>query len=168
MERLITLRVQPDESWGPDSVLELWIGTEGAASLAASTPAGGTKVSERRVWPDRDECSGWGRGQLGLGALGTFTHAYGLGHGELGRFPFGGPCAPPRVLNYKYNATNPCANLPVGAKIVGANGVSSAVYEELIELSQRPRAISALTVAKSYIPYYAKLTWSASPDVPAA
>lgn len=164
MERIITLRVQRREDWPADARLLLYVGTENAADLAASTPAGGTEVMDEPVWPERAEMSGFGRGSFGEGRLGTFTHAFGFGHGEFGRFAFGESCTPRRTLRYRYDAVDPCADLPVGVKVSAAGNVSS-VAETVVTFAQTPRPVTRFTVGPGSMHSVAKLTWTASPDI---
>ena len=47
---LIQIKLPRLIAWQQQDKLALYVGTEGAVSLAASTPSGGTKVLERRVF----------------------------------------------------------------------------------------------------------------------
>ena len=49
MARLTITVTVPGGGWADDDKVQLFVGSENAADLAASTPTGGTQVDERRV-----------------------------------------------------------------------------------------------------------------------
>ena len=54
-------RVPMDMDWLDTDVLQMWVGSEGAANLAASTPAGGSLLAEQLVWPGGADRGAWAR-----------------------------------------------------------------------------------------------------------
>lgn len=139
----LTIRVPVRSNWIESDHVQLFIGTENAADLAASTPAGGTKVNDQSARPGNVQ-GGFGQGQFGAG-------------------PFGG--AHTVVIKHTYRSTDKCASLPIGVKVVDQAGNVSAVYETVKMLADPPRGARGLAIAATANTNEAKLSWTASPDI---
>ncbi len=142
----ITVRVPVRSTWSITDRLRLYLGTENAASLAASTPAGGTLAAE-------------------VPARGDGAAVYGWGEGEWGEGGWGGSAFPRAVLVADYLSTDKCAQLPLGVRVIDAAGNESDVYEGAAQLADPPIGARDLTVEPTDDPLEALLSWTASPDV---
>ena len=152
-------------AWAASDVLEVHIGSENAASLAASTPSGGSKVAELPAWGDEFVRGGFGGGGFGGGSFGFASGGYGFGMGEFGYGEFGLHDAPRAVIEFDYSSSDKCATLPVGVKVRDACGNVSDVFETVVQLHDPPRGARNLQVAATASPLQARLTWDKSPDV---
>ena len=167
---VITATIPRDLDWLPDDTLELYVGTENAADLASSTPAGGTLVAEISPWP-----GGVGKGGLGAPglALGEFILGNNPGDGRMlgepgsvlgyGQLSIAMPA--PAVIEYEYHATDKCATLPVGVSIVDAAGNRTTGPEDVVQLEDPPIGARSPAVAATANPGEVRLSWTASPDV---
>lgn len=161
--KLITLL-----SWQPGDVLRLYAGSENAASLAASTPAGGVLVAEVEPWPAGVARGGLGTGALGGAPLGYSSEGFGLGVGELGFGALGVNDVPRTTLEYEHLADDVCATLPVGVCIADAAGNESTKAEAVLQLSDPPQGARNLRVGSTGNIGEALLTWTPSKHVPDA
>ncbi len=151
-------------SWSTQDKLVLFKGTENAASLAASTPAGGTRIDDRPAW-EAGERRGRGSGVRGQGlrGYGPGSGVRGLGHRGDG---LRGLLAAERVtLEHRHNATDVCAQLPVGVKVEDEAGNLSTVVEAVASIKDRPRGPRNLAVGSTGNKNEARLTWTGSPDI---
>lgn len=160
----ISALVQRDPDWQPSDRLRLKLGSENAASLAASTPAGGTVVEEVEAWPPQLK-GGLGSGPLGVDPLGSSSVGYGLGVGELGYGALGDNTAPRVLLDDEYFPTDVTGVLPVGVTVTDEAGNESAVMETVIGINDPPKGARDLAVAGTGTPGEAALTWTESPNV---
>lgn len=161
----LTAKVPRRIAWSAQDVLELWIGSENAASLAASSPAGGAKVAEAPAWGDAFVRGGLGFDALGMNPLGYTSVGFGLGVGELGYGELGIHDAPRAIITHNYRASDKCAVLPVGVKVRDACGNVSTVFETTVQIHDPPQGARNLAIASTGTPLQARLTWDASPDV---
>jgi len=160
----INVKVPIDLDWLPTDLLELFVGDENVADLAASDPAGGERVSDRPPW------EGSLRGGLGMDPLGTvelgFTATgHGLGDGELGYGALGVNDMPRAVLEHAYDPTDICGVLALGVKVADEHDNRSSVSETLVGLSDRPKGARGLTLASTGNTHEARLSWTQSPGV---
>ena len=162
---LIAAKTTVDLDWLENDVLQLFVGTEDAADLASSTPAGGTMVLEQDVWANNAQKGGLGMGQLGLAPLGFSSVGFGLGEGELGFGALGINDVPRALVEHHYDPTDKCAALPVGVKVRDRGENVSAVIEKRIQLADVPKGARSVTIAGTGSPREARLTWTASADV---
>lgn len=162
----LTVAVPRDLDWPLDTKLQLFIGSENAASLAASTPSGGTQVDELRPWGDGDIKGGFGQGAFGEGAFGEEGGAYGFGEGPFGEGPFGNDL-PDVQFTYRYNRTLVCCSLPFGVKAVDDAGNASAVAEGVVVIEDYPQGVRdfAIAAVAGPTPNKVGLSWTESLDV---
>lgn len=161
----LTAKVPRRIAWSAQDVLELWIGSENAASLAASSPAGGSKVAEVLAWGDAFVRGGLGFDALGLNPLGHTSVGYGLGMGELGYGELGIHDAPRAVLTHEHRSADKCAVLPVGVKVRDACGNISTVFETTVQIHDPPQGARNLAIASTGTSLQARLSWDPSEDV---
>lgn len=129
--------------------LRLYIGTENATNLAASTPAGGTLVlAQAALVNGQAETYNWG-----LGAWGAPGSSWGSGF------------TPASEITYQYKPIDKSCTLPVGVKIADAAGNESSVIETVIQIADIPQGVRNLAVQATLNSNEALLTWTASPDV---
>jgi len=147
MARIIA-RVPRKIPWLPSDTLQLWIGSENVASLAASTPAGGTLATEVLAWGQGDAQDG-----------------YGWGQGEWGYGEWGNHNAPRAELEAEYTSADKCATLPVGVKVVDACGNVSVVFETTIQIHDPPQGARDVQVVANENTLEALVTWDESQDV---
>lgn len=161
---LIIARVPRKIAWSITDQLQLWLGTENAASLAASTPTGGRLAAQVPAWGEGDAHGGFGSegfGEGGFGGGGT----YGFGDGEFGYGEFGIHDAPRAVLEAQHQSVDKCATLPVGVIVVDACGNASVLFETIAQIHDPPIGARDLTVTPTENTLEALLTWTESPDV---
>jgi hypothetical protein len=162
---LIRVKVQRLSTWSPTDRLRLYVGTEGAASLAASTPAGGTLVSDV---PAFDAPGGAEKGGLGFEALDEAIDVEGspaIDDGELDYEELDVMALPRKTLEYRYLPTNRSATLPIGVKRADSSGNESAVVETVIQLADKPRPTRNVVAHATVNAGEVRLTWTQSPDV---
>jgi hypothetical protein len=162
---LIRVKVQRLSTWSPTDRLRLYIGTENAASLAASTPAGGTMVMDV---PAFDGPSGSEKGGLGFEQLDQAIDVEGapaVDAGELDREELDVLALPRKVIEYRYFPGNRSATLPIGVKRADAAGNESAVVETVVQLADTPRAPRNVVAHATVNAGEVRLTWTQSPDV---
>jgi len=160
----ISARVHRDLDWLPTDQLRLKVGSEGAASLSASSPAGGTVVQEVDAWP-RQLRGGLGDGPLGEEPLGYSTVGYGLGVGGLGYGALGVNDAPRVELEHEHLPTDVTAVLPIGVTVIDEAGNESSVLETVVAINDPPKGARGLGAAGTGTPGEVALSWTESPDV---
>lgn len=185
MPQTIKAKVMRDVDWGLGVTLRLMIGSENAAGLASSTPAGGTQVAEIPAWPELAMLGGLGADGVGEPPLGDSLLPFGLGEGELGYGALGVNDAARAVLEHRYQPADPCSTLPVGVVAVDVYGNESLVQETTVTLTEPPAGIRGLAIAAadglgmgllgtdplgsdSTLTGAVKLTWTASPHIEGA
>lgn len=167
----LRLQIKRRLAWPADAQLELWLGSENAVDLAASSPAGGTLARTVDVWPSEAARGGWGVGA----AWGQFTWssnpAGGVGWADSdvvwGQGLWGWTLLPDLVISHEYRPTDVCAALPLGVRVRDSVGERSDVLEGVALLNDAPRGARNLQVAATDNDNEALLSWSASPHVPA-
>lgn len=162
---LIRVKVMTDVDWSLSDRVELWLGSENAASLAASTPSGGRMVLEVPAWGDAGVKGGFGADPFGGVPFGFSQGGYGFGLGEFGFGAFGTSDVPRVRLEYHYPPSDKCATLPVGVKVRDLAGNRSNVIETIATFHAPPRPARRLTVHRTLNILEALLRWEASPDV---
>ncbi len=170
----LTLTIPIDPDWSADDLLQLLIGTENAADLAASTPSGGTVEREVAVFANPAMRGGWGFGSWGGpdddGIDGNhFTwggvppHAWGDASWGSGAWWQG--FYPDIVIEHDYDPTDKCATLPVGVRTRDQAGNVSAAVEQVVQIEDPPIGARNLAVVTTGSKNEARLTWTESPDV---
>lgn len=160
----LTVRVPREISWSTAHRLRLRVGSEGASSLSASTPAGGMVVAEVRPWQDLQP-AGLGLGALGSESLGFPSEGPGLGEGELGYGALGLDEQPRVALSADLRPVDRLARLPVGVDVVDGAGNVSAVVEQLVELSDVPAGVRDAQISAGASAGMARVTWTRSSNV---
>lgn len=160
-----TVRVPRDFDWLPSDQVELLLGSENAADLATSTPAGGTVVADISPWQDGIERGGLGADPLGEAPLGFSSIGYGLGEGELGFGALGINDAPRLIIEHTYRPTDKCASIPVGVQIRDKPGNVQSGPETTATLADPPKGARGLATAATASPREVQLTWTESSDV---
>jgi len=168
----ITVSIPRDRDWPADARARLMIGSEGAASLAASSPSGGTHVMDVNVWPAA------GRLRGGWGAPGTVWGATLISWGQLGQVAgwadpatawgggaWGVTMPGELVMVYRYWPTDKTATLPVGVVVADAAGNVSGAVEAVVTLDDAPRGVTDMAIAAGSADNQADLTWTLSNDV---
>jgi len=161
----LRLTIPSDPDWLPGDQVVLMVGSENAADLAASTPAGGDESLTVSV-PEHHAAGNLGGGRLGAGLLGAAEGAYGLGGGELGGGLLGVSALPRLTFERRYQPADKSASLPVGVGLRDAAGNQSAVIETQAALADPPAppGVGAITVTAAGTGA-AVLAWPASSDV---
>jgi len=155
-------------SWQTSDKLQLVVGTEDAANLAGSTPAGGTVVREVEPWPNAGQTQGgWGAGLWSefLWGVGPLTWPWGADASEWGGGVWGGSLIPRLIVDVVYRPTLVCCTLPVGVKLRDLAGNISTVLESLVTIKDPPIGARNLRVASSGDALEARLTFTQSPHV---
>ncbi len=132
----LVLTIPTQTSWSQSDTLRLLLGDENAASLAASTPAGGELVATTRP------LEGATRGGLDVGELDsdldTGPYLFGLDSGALdGRLDFGS--LPDAEIDYEFTPADICAVVPYGVSIEDAAGNESGAFETFDQVRDRPK-----------------------------
>lgn len=160
----LSVRVPRDINWTPAHRVRLRVGSENAASLAASTPAGGTLLTEARPWQEIAP-AGWLIDPLGAAPLGYPAEGLGLGQGDLFYGALGLSEAPRVLLQATVRPVDKLCRLPVGVDVIDEAGNVSAVVEQLIELSDLPRGVRRVTIEPGPSAGQAIVRWTRSADV---
>lgn len=161
----ITLTVPINLDWPQDAALVLYLGSENAADLANSQPAGGTEVASVPAWPGGTERPKLGDAVLGETLLGVEATGYKLGDGLLGAGVLGQNDVPPAVLRYAYDPDDVDATLPVGVAVRDGAGNESAKLETTVQLADPPAPATDAAVGSTGNANEARLSWAASADV---
>jgi hypothetical protein len=161
------MTIPRDIDWLPDDQVEMWIGTENAADLANSTPAGGALATSQSPWPGGAGRGGWGAGTWGDFVYGSDPEGFGYGDAGVvwGYGAWGVNLAPPIEVEHDYYPADKCALLPVGVRIKDPAGNRSAVVEDLLQLADPPRGIRNLAAAATGNPNEVQMSFTESPDV---
>ena len=162
---LLAIAIPRSTAWPRDARLRLYAGTENAADLAGSTPAGGTLVVDQPAFAADEELGGFGEGGFGDGLFGDAGPGWGFGDGALGDGLFGDNDLPPARLSYRHIPTLRECSLPVGAKVLDADGNESAVVETLAAIADPPRNPRDVVASATVNAGEVKLDWTPSPDV---
>lgn len=157
--------IDRDGAWPPDTRLRLMAGTENAASLAASTPAGGAAVAEIPAWASLFDHGGLGAGGLGEFPLGLDAEVLGLGLGELGFGELGLRDEVRAVLERRIHPADVCCLLPIGILALDAAGNASLVTETVAEIADPPQGARGLAAAATANPGELALSWTESEDL---
>lgn len=170
----LTIQVWRQDTWTPDDTVELWVGSLMAfpASLAASTPEGGTMVAEAPAWPSLAAQGSIAGQMIGEAIIGRNVYAPTIGQALIGYSTIANP-AGPLIMTHRYHppAGNVCGYLPIGIYLRDAVGNRSTVYETQVKVSDPPRGARGLAVNPSLdeedapIAGEALLSWTPSPDV---
>lgn len=160
----LSAKVNRDLDWTEQDKLRLRIGSENAASLAASTPAGGTVVDEQQAW-EGGMRGGFGADPFGQAPFGFSQVGYGFGEGEFGCGAFGINDAPRVQLSHRYRPDDVCAVLPIGVDVVDEYQNASSIVETRVGLNDSPDGIRDLAIAATATPLEARLSWTQSPHV---
>lgn len=167
---MATLRITipPDSSWSDSDRVQLFIGTENAADLASSAPAGGAMVLQQPVWPGGYEPGGLGVDPLGVAPLGDTLQGLGLGESPLGATPLGAASDPEIEIEYVHHAVLVCATLPFGVKVIDTAGNATVAVEGVAVIADYPDGVRNLQAAAAAAPGNENkclLTWTESPHV---
>jgi hypothetical protein len=161
----ITLKTPRKIEWLAADTIDLMIGSEGAADLASSSPAGGTAVASVAAWDNAEQRGGLGFDPLGEAPLGYTSFGFGLGEGELGYGALGLNDAPRVVIEADYYPADKCAALPVGLVIRDTQGNRSDAVETIAQLADPPRGIRNLVASATANPNEVQLAFTESPDI---
>ncbi len=142
----ITLDIPRDASWGAADRLRVFVGTEGAADLAGSTPPGGTAVMDVLVGALAGDYAAWGDGAWGNGAWGVAM-------------------APDLMAVVQHQPAAVQGSLPVGVAAADLAGNVSAVDEIVVTWNLPPAGPRNLAVSATGNVGEAKLMWDLSVDV---
>jgi hypothetical protein len=160
-------------SWDTTAQVRLLVGSENVGTLAASTPSGGSLITQVPAWPGGGaDRGGFGSGGFGAEPFGLdgFASQHPFGSGPFGVNPFGCNEIPPLAIPFQLFPADKCASVPIGIRVVDAAGNVSAVIEQLLWLADPPvgahdLAVAPIIVSSSPVPGEVRLTWTLSPDV---
>jgi hypothetical protein len=162
----LRFRIGRKTSWQASDRLLLVLGSEGAADLASSTPAGGTVVQVVEPWPNGGQTKGgWGAGRWGQGQWGLGPLTWGWGAGEWGQGAWGGSMVPRLVIDHVYRPTDVCTTLPVGVKLRDLAGNVSTVLETVVSISDPPKGTRDLRAVATVNDLEVRLTFTQSPNL---
>jgi hypothetical protein len=172
---MATLRVKVGRktTWLASDRLLLVLGSEGAADLAGSTPAGGTVVQTVEPWPNNGQTKGgWGAGRWGSWVAEPRRHGWGLGpltwrfgQGEWSQGAWGGSMPPRLVIEHVYRPAGACTTLPLGVKLRDVAGNVSDVLETVVEISDPPKGARDLRAVATVNDLEIRLTFTQSPHL---